>query len=233
MSRLPSALQPAWPLAKAAHRLASRQVGSLTRRTATLAGPLAGPRAVPRSGTDRAEDTVAAEPTAVRMHVAGPAEQLRRTVPAGSPADHWIFRRRADYEVPRRFTLEMTRARWSATTPRTSPGRRARLRDLDVLRGHRLARAPGLPPAPAAGRRARRRHPAHPRHPRLGGQLLPLPDRRAPPLGRASRVDAGRGPDAVLSTRGPATSGSCSSSRRPRDGRLVTGYGEPRILERP
>lgn len=101
MSRLPSSLQPAWPLVKRAHRYATRQVGSVTRRTTVLAGP----RAVPHTGTDSADDTVAREPQSVRMHVGGPAEELRRAIPQGSPADHWVFRQRATYDVPRRFTL--------------------------------------------------------------------------------------------------------------------------------
>lgn len=104
MSRLPAAVQPAWPLVKRAHRYATRQVGSVTRRTTALAGP----RAVPHSGTDSADDTVAREPQAVRMHLGGPAEELRRAVPAGTPDGHWVFRRRAAYDVPRRFTLEMS-----------------------------------------------------------------------------------------------------------------------------
>ena len=103
MSRLPSSLQPVWPLVKRAHRYATRQVGSVTRRTTVLAGP----RAVPRTGTDPADDTVAREPQAVRMHPGGAAEELRRPMPLGSPADHWVFRRRASYDVPRRFALEI------------------------------------------------------------------------------------------------------------------------------
>ena len=84
MSRLPSSLQPVRPLVKRAHRYATRQVGSVTRRTTVLAGP----RAVPRTGTDPADDTVAREPQAVRMHPGGAAEELHRPMPLGSRADH-------------------------------------------------------------------------------------------------------------------------------------------------
>lgn len=103
MSRLPSSLQPVWPLVKRAHRLATRRIGAVTRRTR----PLAGSRAVPRVGTSVAEETVALEPDAVRLHLGGPAERLQRPLPTGLPERHWVFERWADVEAPRRFTLEI------------------------------------------------------------------------------------------------------------------------------
>jgi capsular polysaccharide biosynthesis protein len=105
VSRLPTALQPAWPLVKRAHRLATRRIGALTRRTRNLAGD----RALPVRGTDTSRETVHLEPANVRIHVGGPVELLRRKVPAGSPPDHWIFHHRADYDIPERFTLEIDR----------------------------------------------------------------------------------------------------------------------------
>ncbi|HEX2894779.1 MAG TPA: glycosyltransferase family 61 protein [Marmoricola sp.] len=105
MSRLPRALQPAWPLVKRAHRLATRRVGGVTRHTRALAGS----RAVPRLGTASAEETAALEPGAVRLHVGGPAEPLLRPRPTGLPEHHWVFDRWADLEAPRRFTLEIDR----------------------------------------------------------------------------------------------------------------------------
>lgn len=107
MPGLPSALQPAWPLFKRAHRIGTRSVGAVTRRTPALAGA----RAVPVDGTESADDTVAREPDAVALHPGGPAELLRRDLPAGRPEGHWVFERRAAYDVPRRFTLEITDGR--------------------------------------------------------------------------------------------------------------------------
>ena len=103
MARLPTALQPAWPLVKRGHRLTTRAVGAVSRRTR----PLAGARAVPATGTSTAEDTVALDPEHVLLHPGGPAELLRRPLPTGVPADHWVFRHWADFDVARRFTLEI------------------------------------------------------------------------------------------------------------------------------
>ena len=103
MSRLPTALQPAWPLVKRAHRLSTRAVGAVTRH----ARPLAGDRAVPRLGTERATETVAREPEDVRLHPGHDAERLRRPMPHGSPEDHWVFDTWADFEVASTFTLEI------------------------------------------------------------------------------------------------------------------------------
>ncbi|WP_310962210.1 glycosyltransferase family 61 protein [Nocardioides terrisoli] len=101
MSRLPPALQPAWPLVKRGHRLATRGVGAATRHIPD------GARSLPRLATERAEDTAAREPDVVRLHLGGPGEALRRPIPVGQPADHWIFRWRSSYDVPRRFTLDI------------------------------------------------------------------------------------------------------------------------------
>lgn len=103
MGRLPTALQPAWPVLKRGHRIATRASGVVTRRT----GVLTGDRATPRRATERAEDTVALEPEHVRLHRGGPAELLDRPLPLGSPADHWVFRKWARFEVDRRYTLEI------------------------------------------------------------------------------------------------------------------------------
>lgn len=103
MARLPTALQPAWPLVKRAHRLSARGIGAVTRRTR----PLAGDRAVPAVGSESAEATVSLDAAHVRLHPGGPPEQLRRPMPIGSPADHWVFRHWGDFDVVRRFTLEV------------------------------------------------------------------------------------------------------------------------------
>lgn len=103
MPRLPSALQAAWPVFKRGHRLATRSVGAVTRRTTSLAGV----RAVPHRATERAEDTAALEPDQVRIHVGGPAEHLDRPIPQGIPEDHWVFPRWARFDVARRYTLDI------------------------------------------------------------------------------------------------------------------------------
>lgn len=103
MSRLPSALQPAWPLFKRVHRLLSFLLGVVFRRTSKIAGA----RALPRRATLRAVDTVALEPGAVVLYPAGPGEQLARTMPVGTPANHWVFENELKYDVPARFCLEI------------------------------------------------------------------------------------------------------------------------------
>jgi len=81
MSRLPSALQPAWPLFKRVHRLLSFLLGLVFRRTSRIAGA----RALPKRATLKATDTAALEPGAVVVHPAGDGEQLVRTMPVGVP----------------------------------------------------------------------------------------------------------------------------------------------------
>lgn len=105
MSRLPSALQPAWPLFKRAHRFASLVLGIVNRRTSRIFGA----RALPHRATVSSDQTVALEPAAVILHRgSGDGEDVRREPPAGDPANHWIFEANLDYDVPRRFTLEIT-----------------------------------------------------------------------------------------------------------------------------
>jgi capsular polysaccharide biosynthesis protein len=43
----------------------------------------------------------------VRLHPGGGAALLDRPVPTGWPADHWVFRRWARFEVARRYTLDI------------------------------------------------------------------------------------------------------------------------------
>jgi capsular polysaccharide biosynthesis protein len=103
MARLPAPLQPAFPLVKRAHRLATRGTGALTRRTTSWAGG----RAVPSRATETAEETAALEADSATFHAGGSAEHLHRAMPAGDPSDHWFFREQLDAEIPRRFTLEL------------------------------------------------------------------------------------------------------------------------------
>lgn len=104
MSRLPSALQPAWPYFKRVHRLASFVLGIVNRRTSRLFGA----RALPHRATEIADQTVALEPAAVTLHRGGDGEKVRRKAPSGDPANHWVFEANLAYDVPRRFTLEIT-----------------------------------------------------------------------------------------------------------------------------
>lgn len=103
MTRLPSTLQPAWPLFKRLHRFAALVVGVVVRRTSR---PL-GRRALPHRATQFSRDTAAREPDTVRIHDGGAAERIDRSPPAGDPEDHWVFSELARFDVPARFTVEI------------------------------------------------------------------------------------------------------------------------------
>lgn len=103
MSRLPPALQPAWPLLKRLHRLLALVAGVLFRRVS----PLLGERGLPRDATTSSADTARREPGAVTLHPAGPAEAIRRGRPVGEPPRHWVFEQRAAAEIPPRYVLEV------------------------------------------------------------------------------------------------------------------------------
>lgn len=105
MPRLPSALEPAFPLVKRAHRFATRRVGAVTRQVAVRRP---GPRALPHTGTTSSQETAALAPSYVRMHPGGPAVSVSRAVPVGEPAEHWYFRALTDVCFGARFTLEVT-----------------------------------------------------------------------------------------------------------------------------
>lgn len=104
MTRLPSALQPLWPLAKRLHRLGALVSGAVFRRLS----PLFGARGLPRVGLQRTMLTAAAEPDAVTLHPADDGEHLRRPVPQGSPTSHPAYTSIASFAVPPRFTAELT-----------------------------------------------------------------------------------------------------------------------------
>lgn len=103
MTRLPSTLQPAWPLFKRLHRFAALVIGVLVRRTSR---PL-GRRALPHRATERSRETAAREPDTVRIHPGGEAERIDRSPPAGDPENHWVFSELAGFDVPARFTVEI------------------------------------------------------------------------------------------------------------------------------
>lgn len=103
MSRLPSALQPAWPVFKRVHRLASLVFGVLNRRLAGIFGT----RGLPRRATLTAERTSELEPSSVKFYRGGDGEDIRRNPPYGDPQHHWAFQHNRDYAAPRRFTLEI------------------------------------------------------------------------------------------------------------------------------
>ena len=103
MARLPSRLQPLFPLLKRGHRFATRRVGALTRRTTNIAGA----RAVPAQATLSARETARLEPESVTLHPGGPAEPRHRPMPEGLPANHWFFDLKQDFTFAPRFTLEM------------------------------------------------------------------------------------------------------------------------------
>ena len=106
MTRLPPALQPLWPVAKRAHRAATRASGGVTRRSG-----LGGERAVPFTASPRSVDTAASEPQRVRVHPAGPAEQVVRPAPTGQPGGLRFWDEVTHLDVPERFVLEVDHGR--------------------------------------------------------------------------------------------------------------------------
>ena len=103
MSRLPTRLQPFWPVLKRGHRLLTLLVGVVVR----VVSPLLGARGVPTTATTSSEETARREPGAVTVHPGGPGESLTRGPALGDPPDHWVFERGRSAEVPPRFTLEV------------------------------------------------------------------------------------------------------------------------------
>ena len=103
MSRLPRALQPAWPFFKRAHRLLSLTLGLIFRRFSRAAGA----RGLPRLALSDSAQTAARDPGSVTLHPAGPPERLVRSMPRGTPPDHWVFEQALTVNVPARYTLEI------------------------------------------------------------------------------------------------------------------------------
>jgi capsular polysaccharide biosynthesis protein len=104
VSRLPTALEPLFPVVKRAHRAATRGVGAVSRRTTARTS---GPRALPVRGTPSAAQTAAAEPGAVVRHETSSAEHVHRPLPHGVPEGHPFWARYAELDVPGRFVLEL------------------------------------------------------------------------------------------------------------------------------
>ncbi len=104
MTRLPNRLQSAWPLVKRLHRFASLLNGFVARRTSRFRGK----RALPRRATQSSLGTAALEPDAVTVHQPGETEHIRRELADGVPAGHWIFEDARSFDVPPRFSLEIT-----------------------------------------------------------------------------------------------------------------------------
>jgi len=100
VSRLPSRLQPLWPLAKRAHRATARVAGAAGRR-------VPGDRPVPRTSTATCRETVAVEPGTAAVHQAAPEQVVRRPRPAGHPADHWYFADVLETTVPEQLVLDL------------------------------------------------------------------------------------------------------------------------------
>jgi capsular polysaccharide biosynthesis protein len=104
VTRLPSALQPAWPLVKRVHRFTTFVSGVVFRRLSVVFGD----RALPRRGTDTTALTAAREPRAVTIHVRPQGEHLEREQPPGDPAAHWAFATMLTYDLPPLFTADIT-----------------------------------------------------------------------------------------------------------------------------
>lgn len=103
MTRLPSQLQPAWPLIKRLHRSATFVSGVVFRRLSWAFGS----RGLPRRGTARTALTAAREPQAVFVHALDTGEDLRRSQPIGQPAGHDAFASVLSYDVPAAFTADI------------------------------------------------------------------------------------------------------------------------------
>jgi capsular polysaccharide biosynthesis protein len=103
MTRLPSSLQPLWPLAKKVHRWSSYGNGAVMRRAA----PFQGERALPRRATATPDDTAAREPEHVTVHRVEQDPDVPRQVAAGTPERHWVFEKASHYEVPDRYAVEI------------------------------------------------------------------------------------------------------------------------------
>lgn len=104
MSRLPSSLQPAWPLFKRLHRLATLICGFATRPLSRLAKG----RSLPRRAFALSADTAAHEPDTVTLHVGDGSERIRRPLPSGDPEGHWRFADARSLDVPPHYVLELT-----------------------------------------------------------------------------------------------------------------------------
>lgn len=103
MSRLPSAIQPAWPLLKRVHRLLTRWWGVITRRTSQLSPQ----SALPRRAVATSRELAASEPDSVTLHPGLPAEEIDRPPPYGDPADHGQFASARRSVVVPHYVLEM------------------------------------------------------------------------------------------------------------------------------
>lgn len=107
MSRLPTRLQPAWPMLKRLHRALAWTSGVLGRRLS----PILGLRGLPRTATTTSLATAALEAGRVEVHEVGPAESFDRRVPSGVPSEHWRFVQASRAEVPARYVLDVTDGR--------------------------------------------------------------------------------------------------------------------------
>lgn len=106
MTRLPPAMQPLWPAAKITHRAATRSVGRITR-----AAGRGGERAVPHSANATSAESVAAEPTHVRLHPGARGATIRRDAADGSPTGLKFWDEVRDLDVATRSVLEVENGR--------------------------------------------------------------------------------------------------------------------------
>jgi capsular polysaccharide biosynthesis protein len=103
MTRLPSRLQPLWPVVKRVHRWTSYGNGVVMRRAA----PFQGERALPRRATATPAETAAREPESVRLHRVDQPHEGPRVIAPGTPERHWVFEKASHYRVPDRYALEI------------------------------------------------------------------------------------------------------------------------------
>ncbi|KRB77726.1 hypothetical protein ASE01_05860 [Nocardioides sp. Root190] len=105
MSRLPSQLQPLWPLVKRGHRTGALAIGALTRPTTARL------RDGVRTGRTTSRETVAADPSTATIHPVRPALTLDRPLAAGAPAGLRFLSERRRAVIPETYVLELVGGR--------------------------------------------------------------------------------------------------------------------------
>lgn len=105
MSRLPSQLQPLWPLVKRGHRTGALAIGALSRPT------VARVRDGVRTGRTTSRETVASDPSTATIHSLGAAVTLDRPLAAGDPTGLTFLSDRRRAVIPERFVLELAGGR--------------------------------------------------------------------------------------------------------------------------
>lgn len=150
MTRLPTALRPLFPLAKAGYVLTTRAVSPLTRRLPTWLHRPGPPRHVAVSAAAYAAAHPEAGVTVIEVE---PRIVIARQRPLGRPADHWVFEAHRNEVIEPNVVCRIPGGRVIETYGAIVTGDDTLLYDLspyyDVGRpsAHPLFLRMGLPPA--------------------------------------------------------------------------------------